>query len=125
MVIDTSVLVESLTGPRRAFPTLRRVLDRGERLLVPTLVLYEWWRGPRTQAELGIQEILLPSEAALLFGHHQAAVAARLYRQVKRPRSRELDIAIAAYAIERETPLWTLNRKDFDDIPGLVLASLD
>ena len=52
-------------------------------------------------------------------------MAARLYQQVRRARSREIDLAIAACAITREIPLWTLNRKDFDDIPGLVLASLD
>jgi predicted nucleic acid-binding protein len=125
MVVDTSVLIESLTGDRLSFPILRRVLDQGERLLVPTLVLFEWWRGPRTQAELEIQELLLPSESALVFDHHEAAIAARLYRQVNRPRSREIDLAIAACAIARELPLWTLNRGDFKDIPGLVLASLD
>jgi predicted nucleic acid-binding protein len=125
MVIDTSVLIESLTGEKLSFPILRRVLDRGDRLLVPTLVLFEWWRGPRTQAELEIQEILLPSESALVFDYHEAATAARLYRQVNRPRSREIDLAIAACAIARELPLWTLNRGDFKDIPGLVLASLD
>ena len=59
------------------------------------------------------------------FGVQEAIVAARLYRQVTRSRGRELDLAIAACAITREIPLWTLNRKDFDDIPGLVLASLD
>lgn len=125
MVLDTSVLVGSLTGPKLDYPSLRRSLDRGQRLLVPTLVLFEWWRGPRTQAELEIQEILLPSEAAIIFGPPEAAVAARLYKQVRRPRNREIDLAIAACAIVRELPLWTLNRGDFKDIPGLVLASLD
>ena len=35
-----------------------------------------------------------------------------------------MDLAIAACAIAREVPLWTLNRKDFADIPGLMLAHI-
>ena len=92
---------------------------------MPTLVLFEWWRGPRTEPELAIQEALFPSESSLPFGVAEAAVAARLYQQVRAARSREVDLAIAACAIVRELPLWTLNRGDFKDIPGLRLASLD
>lgn len=125
ILADTSVLVGSLAGERRKLPALRGLLARGERLLVPSVVLYEWWRGPRTAEELADQENLLPSEFAVPFGIPEAAIAARLYRQVSRSRGRELDLAIAACAIAREIPLWTLNRGDFKDIPGLTLASLD
>ena len=125
MVIDTSVLIESLAGPMRLAPVLRQVLSRGERLMVPSLVLFEWWRGPRTEHELRTQEILFPRGAALPFGSAEASVAARLYQQVPRARGRELDLAIAACAIVHDIPLWTLNRKDFAGLPGLVLASLD
>lgn len=93
-------------------------------MLVPTLVLYEWLRGPRLPGELADQEALLPSESAVPFGVREAEIAARLYRQIPRPRGRDVDIAIAACAIARETPLWTLNRKDFADIPGLTLAHI-
>ena len=125
MVLDTSVLVASLAGERYELPALRRALARGNQLLVPSVVFYEWWRGPRKDEELADQESLLPSDLALPFGVAEAAIAARLYRQVNRPRSREIDLAIAACAMAREMPLWTLNRGDFKDIPGLVLASLD
>jgi predicted nucleic acid-binding protein len=125
VVVDTSILVDSLTGPKRTYPLLWRLLDRGQKLSIPTVVLYEWRRGPRTEPEIAIQEILFPSESAILFGVHEAVIAARLYQQVRRGRGRELDLAIAACAIAREIPLWTLNRGDFKDIPGLTLASLD
>jgi len=125
MVVDTSVLVESLTGLRRLYPMLRRVLDSGQKLQIPSIVLYEWWRGPRTEPELAIQEILLPRESAVPFGAEEAVLAARLYKQVRRARSREMDLAIAACAMVREIPLWTLNRDDFKDIPGLILAKPD
>lgn len=74
------------------------------------------------QSELVAQEGLFPAEQAIPFGHEEAKIAAELYRQVKRPRGRELDLAIAACAIEWKADLWTLNRADFSDIPGLKLA---
>jgi predicted nucleic acid-binding protein len=66
--LDTSVLVDALTGPRRSAPALRGVLDQGERIGIATLVLYEWLRGPRREAELLHQEALLPAAEALPFG---------------------------------------------------------
>ena len=88
---------------------MRALIEEGERLVLPTLVLYEWWRGPRRPEELAAQEALFPSEAALPFGVEQAQVASRLYGLVNRPRGRELDLAIAAHAISRGARLWTLN----------------
>ena len=121
-VVDTSVLIASLTSDRPAFSQFQDAFLRGERLLLPSIVLFEWLRGPRTPLELAHQDALLPSDAAIPFGVREAGIAARLYRQVSRARGREMDLAIAAYAIAREIPLWTLNRKDFADIPGLQLA---
>lgn len=121
IVLDTSVLVDSMTGARRSAGRLREAVLSGERLLVPTLVLYEWLRGPRTSQEISDQEALLPADSAIPFGGEEARAAARLYRSVRRPRARETDLAIAACAISREASLWTLNRADFADIPGLQL----
>ncbi|CAN5645903.1 hypothetical protein BH24CHL9_BH24CHL9_00740 [soil metagenome] len=119
IVVDTSALIDSLVGPKRSAPRMRALIEAGERLALPTLVLYEWWRGPRLSEELAAQEALFPSESALPFGVQQADVASRLYRSVGRPRGREMDLAIAAHAISRDAPLWTLNADDFHDIPGL------
>jgi len=73
--------------------------------------------------ELAAQEALFASEEAVPFGPLEAATAARLYRSVKRPRGREIDLAIAACALSWDARLWTLNGKDFRDIPGLVLEA--
>lgn len=121
VLLDTPVLVEALTGPRRAAPALRRAIESGELLLLPTLVLYEWLRGPRSPHETADQEALFPSEQALPFGPEDASLSARLYRSVRRPRGREIDLAIAACAINREAAIWTANEADFADIPGLKL----
>lgn len=49
-------------------------------------------------------------------------IAARLYGEVRSPRGREIDLAIAATAVGRDATLWTLNESDFRDIPGLKLV---
>lgn len=122
ILIDTSALIDSLTGPRRSASRLRAFIENAERLVIPALVLYEWQRGPRQAQELAAQEALLPSGSALAFGPAEADLAAELYRSLHRPRGREIDLAIAAHTILQEATLWTLNTRDFADIPGLQLA---
>jgi predicted nucleic acid-binding protein len=123
-IVDTSALVDSLAGTKRSAPRMRQLLTVGERLLLPALVLYEWWRGPRREEELIAQEALFPRDEALPFGPDEAALAARLYREVRRARGRELDLAIAAHAITRDAWLWSLNQDDFRDVPGLKLTPI-
>ena len=119
--LDTSILVDALTGPRRSAANLRRAIGRGERLQVSAIVLYEWLRGPRRQDELADQALLFPREEAVPFGSEEAVIAARLYGQVRRARGREVDLAIAACAMAHGASLWTLNEADFTDVPDLVL----
>ncbi|CAN5455598.1 hypothetical protein BH23ACI1_BH23ACI1_30420 [soil metagenome] len=119
--LDTSVLVDALTGARRSFPPLERAVSRGHVIAISALALYEWVRGPRTPEEREDQEALLPSGEARGFGPAEAVRAADLYRALKRARGRDMDIAIAACALEHGARLWTLNPDDFQDIPGLRL----
>lgn len=122
--VDTSSLIDALCGERRSAPQLRRFVERGERLAIASIVLYEWLRGPRTATELEFQEQLFPSEQAVPFGTTEAIVAANVYRKIRSPRKREIDVAVAAVAIARDAALWTLNESDFRDIAGLRLAAL-
>lgn len=120
--LDTSALVDALTGPRRSLDALAALAEQGHRLSLSAIVLYEWLRGPRTRQELVAQEELFPRETVVPFGAPQAALAARLYASVKRPRGREIDLAIAACAIHDNAALWTLNHADFRDIADLALV---
>jgi len=122
ILLDTSVLVDAFTGARRSAPALRRAIERGERVAVATLVLYEWWRGPRRSEELAAQDALWPAESAVAFGAAEAAKAAELYRAAKRARGREIDLAIAACAICSGAQLWTLNVDDFRGVSGLAVS---
>ena len=121
--IDTSALIAAFTRDRPALPILRRFIADGERVAICTLVLYEWERGPRTSGELEAQERLFPAAAAVVFGAREASLAASLYRNLKRPRGREIDLAIAACAIAHGAALWTLNAADFRDLADLTVVS--
>ena len=100
---------------------MTRLVQHGHTLVVSTITLYEWGRGPRTTQDRGALEALFPSEHIQTFGIAEAAVAASLYTSVRRPRGRDLDLAIAACAIANGAALWTLNARDFADVPGLRL----
>jgi predicted nucleic acid-binding protein len=119
--LDTSALIDALTGPRRSLPRLTEIVEQGHRIALSSLVLYEWLRGPRQRAELAAQERLLPREQVTTFSGVEAALAADLYRGLPRSRGREIDLAIAAAALAQGAALWTLNPEDFRDIPGLTL----
>lgn len=122
IVLDTSVLIEALGAGGRLRLELRDALARRERLVIPSLVLYEWLRGPRIPEELRAQDALFPTSEAVPFGPGEAELAAERYRALPRGRGREVDLAIAATALALRAPLWTLNPDDFRDVPGLDLV---
>jgi predicted nucleic acid-binding protein len=97
------------------------LLKGPELVLISSIVLFEWLRGPRLEEELRAQEALFPSADSMPFGFLEARIASRLYGKVKRPRGREGDLAVAACAIANGAALWTLNTRDFEDIPTLNL----
>ena len=119
--LDTSILVDALTGTQRSASLLYRTVERGERLALSALVLYEWIRGPRVAQELAIQEALFPAASVAAFGAREAEVAATLFRALPRARRRDFDLCVAACALTHGAALWTLNPSDFRDIPDLTL----
>ena len=53
--LDTSLLIDGLTGTKNSGQAILRALARGERLFLSSVALYEWLRGPRTAADLAIR----------------------------------------------------------------------
>jgi predicted nucleic acid-binding protein len=122
--LDTSALIDALSGPRRSASALREALELGHRVRIPSLVLFEWLRGPRRPSDLAAQEALFPPTTVIPFGAAEAAKAAELYQHTtSSARGREADIAIAACTICHDATLWTFNMRDFDDLPGLRVTT--
>jgi predicted nucleic acid-binding protein len=118
--LDTSVLVDAFTGERRSLAGVRTATAKGDVISFSTIVLYEWLRGPRTDSEKEAVDAFFEADLPV-FGRREAERAADLYGRVKGARQRQADLAIAACAIELGASLWTLNRSDFVDLPGLTL----
>ncbi len=121
ILLDTSVVIAAFGADRTAYAPLLKLLDHDEPVVLCTVVLYEWLRGPRTAPEIEFQERVLPAADALPFAQPEAALAADVYRSEKRARNREVDIMIAATAMYHKARLWTLSTSDFADISGLQL----
>ena len=119
--LDTSVLIDAFTGNRRLLPHVVAATSAGDVLSYSALVAYEWLRGPRVESETIAVERFFGDQLVVAFGTSEAYLAASLYREAKRARLRQADLAIAACAIEHGAQLWTLNEQDFDDVPGLTL----
>ena len=96
-------------------------IAEGHRLAISAIVLFEWHRGPRAPRELIDQAALLPDTSVVAFGPAEASAATALYRTLRSPHGREADLAVAATALTHRATLWTLNRRDFADVPGLDL----
>lgn len=120
--LDTSALVDALADPSDSSDRLRAFIGDGHRLRLSSIVLYEWLRGPRTPGEFRVQGELFPRGQSVSFDVPAATRAADLYLNLTRPRHRAADFAIAACALVDEAALWTLNPKDFGDVPGLTLV---
>lgn len=57
ILLDTSVLADALTGSQRLGSALRSALENGPRMGIPSLVLFEWRRGPRLAPELACRKL--------------------------------------------------------------------
>jgi predicted nucleic acid-binding protein len=119
--VDTSVLIDAFVEPGRSYDFVEAAVDAHHELAISAPVLYEWLRGPRTGAQRAAMSEWFAESSVVAFDGAAAEYAAGIYRALSRSRPREIDIVIAACAIEHRASLWTLNVDDFSDIPGLRL----
>ena len=121
--LDTSVLIEHLTGSPQSSSPLRAALETGERLGLSAIALYEWLRGDRRPEEVEAQERLFPSQVAVAFGPAEARVAADLYRLVGRARTREADIGDRGLRVGRRGAPLDAQREGLRRHPGTAAST--
>lgn len=126
-LIDSDVLIAHREQQPGATALLSELAPQGLAISIITyLEVYQGiLRSPDPRQARAEFETFLTGVPVLPFSLASARRCAQLRedlaRQGKRVRPRALDLIIAAIAIEHSYTLVTHNRKDYDDIPQLVL----
>jgi hypothetical protein len=63
---------DAFTGARRSLPRLRAVTAKGHVVSFSAIVLYEWLRGPRTDAEREAVDAFFEVDLMAVFGRREA-----------------------------------------------------
>ena len=124
MVIDTGIFIEHLRAKDKSATSLYQLSDNSP-LFISAISLYELHMGATNKDKEKDIEILTEDLAILPFNDSVAIKAAKIYYQLKS--NNQLiefrDIFIAATCIVNELPIFTLNKKHFSRIEGLLIAN--
>lgn len=121
IVIDTSILIDSLRGGTK-WQIFLKSLSKEVELYIPTIVIFELFSGHSTknvEARQKIEEILIYLRRVELT-EKIAIRAGELYRDISQT-FQVPDYIIAASALETGGIVVTLNKKHFEEIPQLKL----
>lgn len=119
LVVDTSILIDHLRGGN----TWKKIVaenEEGLKLFVPTIVIFELFSGQSTRDPSMVVKIyqLLGNFQRIQLDENIAKVAGELFRDFKK-HIQISDYIIAATALSTNATVLTLNRKHFEQIPGL------
>lgn len=109
--LDTNYLILGLVAGSAESQQLTTWVASGERLVAPTLVWFEFLRGPVTDAQVRTMRAFV--RELVPFDEAQAIAAADLFNAAARKRSTRVDAMIAATAIVADAALATNNTVDF------------
>lgn len=128
MIFDTNIIIDHIRqrGSQKSSLENFATANSDEQFALSTISVQELYQGRSTRDELR-EQILLSNIAPLIILPYTYEVA-ELAGKLSRDHARALefpDAAIAATALVNGAGLYTLNRKDFADIEGLVLYEFD
>lgn len=123
LVVDTSILIDYLRGGRKWEDFLLSAPREAE-LFLPTIVIFELFSGQSSRNLAAVNQIndILKELQIIELDSYVAIKAGELYRDVRKQISVQ-DYIIAASSLEIGAKVVTLNRKDFEIIPGLAVYS--
>lgn len=124
VILDTNILIDHLRRPDKESSWIEKLSLQypQETFAVSLLTVQELYQGKSTKdyAEDVLVAGLLGSMQVLFYTYDIAKRAGEITRDSKQNVA-FADAGIAATAIEHKCPLSTLNKKDFQDTPGLIL----
>ncbi len=110
--LDTNYLIRGLINGTAESAQLAKWCEDETPLITNSLVWCEFITGPITDEEINLAWHLVGMEVHS-FDHADSILAATLFNKLGRPRSKRIDIMIAASAMNLETTLATANLADF------------
>lgn len=129
VVLDTSFLIDVLRGDAPAVQLMEELEERGEDVIIPTVVLFELWEGIE-RSRTPLRETDLVEEA--MRGHRVTDLArdhAMRAGRVSGALARrglvlgDADILIAGIALHEGAEVITRNEGDFARVPDLRLRT--
>lgn len=124
-VLDTTFLVDVLRGDRAALDLMETLEEGSDRVIIPSVVVFELWEGvERSRAPLreedALEEAMSSHSLAPLDVAH-AKSAGRLSGALHRRGARigDADALIAGTALAEDAVVVTRNARDFERIPEL------
>lgn len=123
VILDTNVLIDHIRRPKGVDSHLVKLIEKlpQEELVISAIVIQELYSGLSSRTyKHQIFIAIISSFRVLPYNNRVAQMAGEIIRDSQR--SIEFaDAAIAATAILNKVPLFTLNKKDFQDIRNLKL----
>lgn len=124
LLLDTSVLIDTLRGHRGRRELLARLVEDGHRLSTTALNAAEVWAGVRTGEESQTSRLLDSLECYSLNNEGAKRTGLRKNSWASQGKTLSLpDVIVAAIAIERNCTVLTDNRRDFP-MPEVKLYAL-
>ncbi len=124
IVVDTSILIDSLRGGTKWQEFLKSLSQEVE-LYIPTIVIFELFSGHSTknaEARQKVEDIIIYLRRIELT-EEIARQAGQLYREVSQ-KLEVPDYIIAASALQANAVVATLNQKHFEQIPSVSIYPL-
>lgn len=127
VIVDTNIIIDHLRRPEKSASLLTTTIKTHttELFALSLLTIQELFEGRSTRDEEKETHLLsiITSFTLLPYTFQIAEYAGKINRDLQNPIG-IADAAIAATAITYQSPLFTLNQKDFQSIPRLQFFSL-
>lgn len=127
VILDTNIIIDHLRQKERDTALIKAAKEKTKKnLSISTITIQELYEGKSTIKQ-NEEEYLLATITPLnilSYNYEIAQTAGKIARDLNKP-IELADAAIAATAIVNEASLYTLNKKDFVEIPNLELINFE